>query len=434
MKMKGQPYPFIHKSIDATKLMQVETSQLSDAFGNSDNEFLQRLENTIEEWKIWAKKTLFGSEYSHAWNPNRQEYAFSVAAPGFDNQDSEITLSVDQYPGGHLDWPYFSLDANESLDATDFSGSSTSNVKLELMPMPVEISGMPSQRWWEFDDHNVDFGSLETAPQDISRMLLAHFALISGNNWFSIPMELPVGSLTKINKLKVTNTFGEVFEINHSSIKSQDGNSDNESLWRMFHISSTLDNAEENHKPFLFLPPTLGPSLHSEAIEEVRFIRDEMVNAAWLIEHVVQNGTTGGVVNRHEKYHNQNPGFDETSTGSDSDTPLDYDLTTDVPDYWFPLLRDLDDQGNPSDTLQLGSLLRDPNKPTPELLGNISKELKESGIFDEELPREGIFVYRQFQFARWCDGSSYLWISRRKRIGRGEGASNLKFDSIDIDG
>jgi hypothetical protein len=425
-------YPFIRKSIDATKLMQVESHELSDAFGNPDNDILLRLESTVGDWKTWAKKTIFGSEYSHAWNPERQEYAFSVAAPGFDDQDPEITLSVDQYPGGHLDWPSFSLDSNKILDATGSSGSSTSNVELELMPMPVEISGMPSQRWWEFDDHNIDFGSIETAPQDISRMLLAHFALISGNNWFSIPMELPVGSLTKVKKLQVTNTFGEVFEINQSSAVSQDVNSDNESPWRVFHISSTLDNDEENQKPFLFLPPSLGPSLHSETVEEVRFIRDEMVNAAWLIEHVVQNSITGGVVNRHEKYYNQNSGFNKSSLGNNLDTPLDYALTTDVPDYWFPLLRVLDGQGNPSDTLQVGSLLRDPDKPKPELLGEISKELKDSGIFDEELPREGIFVYRQFQFARWCDGSSYLWISRRKRIGRGEGASNLKFDSIDL--
>ena len=120
------------------------------------------------------------------------------------------------------------------------------------------------------------------------------------------------------------------------------------------------------------------------------------------------------------------------SSGSDSEKPLNYTLTTDVPDYWFPLLRVLDNQGSPSNTLKVGRLHRTPGKSEPQLLGKISKELKESGIYDEELPREGIFVYRQFQFARWHDGSSYLWIARRKRIGRGEGASNLKFDSIDL--
>jgi len=327
------------------------------------------------------------------------------------------------------------LESDTNLGAPENSTNLENKVNLELIPMPVEISGMPSQRWWEFDDNNVDFGTLETAPQDIARMLLAHFALLSGNNWFSIPVELPVGSLTKMNHLRVTNTFGEVSDIKHSSEESFDGNAENasgnESPWRMFHISRSSDNDEDNPKPFLFLPPALGPSLHSDAIEEVRLIRDEMVNAAWMIEHVVQDIATGGVINRQEKFHNQNPGFNEASSPSESDKPLDYTLTTDVPDYWFPLLRILDDQGKPSDKLHVGSLLRKPDKPSPELLGEISKELKESGIFDEEVPREGIFVYRQYQFARWHDGSSYLWVSRRKTVGKGEGSSNLKFDAID---
>ena len=425
-------YPFLKKSIDAVKLMTAGANQLSEAFGNPDNDLLQRLEETLTVWKRWARKTIFGNGHDSAWNPERQEYAFSVAAPGFDEPESEITLSGEQYPGGHLDWPSFSLAENRPLGASEASGSSASRINHELIPMPVEIPGMPSQRWWEFDDNNVDFGTLETAPQDIARMLLAHFALLSGTDWFSIPIELPVGSLTKMNHLRVTNTFGEVFDIQHSSADSSNGSADYNSTaqtpWRMFHISSDSDDYENAiAQPFLFLPPALGPSLHSEPIEEVRFIRDEMVNAAWIIERVVPNKTTGGLVDRHEKYHNLEPGF--SSDPINSQEILTYKLTSDVPDYWFPLLHVQDKSIN---KLYLGSILRDPNQPSPELLGEISNELKDAGIFDEEVPREGINVYRQFQFARWHDGSSHLWISRRKTIGRGEGSSNLKFDSIDL--
>jgi hypothetical protein len=40
----------------------------------------------------------------------------------------------------------------------------------------------------------------------------------------------------------------------------------------------------------------------------------------------------------------------------------------------------------------------------------------------------GAIVERSYQYARWVDGRSYLWVGRRKRAGRGEGSSGLRFD------
>ena len=37
---------------------------------------------------------------------------------------------------------------------------------------------------------------------------------------------------------------------------------------------------------------------------------------------------------------------------------------------------------------------------------------------------------RAFQFTRWVDGRPLLWLGRRKRAGRGEGSSGLRFDVI----
>jgi hypothetical protein len=49
-------------------------------------------------------------------------------------------------------------------------------------------------------------------------------------------------------------------------------------------------------------------------------------------------------------------------------------------------------------------------------------------IREEEIPREGLTVSRVMCRARGCDGKTYLWIGRRKQIGRGEGSSGLRFD------
>ena len=37
---------------------------------------------------------------------------------------------------------------------------------------------------------------------------------------------------------------------------------------------------------------------------------------------------------------------------------------------------------------------------------------------------------RHYQLARWLDGSTLLWASRRKQVGRGEGSSGLRFDRV----
>jgi hypothetical protein len=50
---------------------------------------------------------------------------------------------------------------------------------------------------------------------------------------------------------------------------------------------------------------------------------------------------------------------------------------------------------------------------------------------DEEVPREGIVVRRCFQYCRWLDGTSYVWLGRDKYINTGEGASGLAWDKAD---
>ncbi len=49
---------------------------------------------------------------------------------------------------------------------------------------------------------------------------------------------------------------------------------------------------------------------------------------------------------------------------------------------------------------------------------------------EEEVPRDGIELTRAFNYARDAQGRALLWIGRRKKTGRGEGASGLRFDVI----
>jgi hypothetical protein len=52
-------------------------------------------------------------------------------------------------------------------------------------------------------------------------------------------------------------------------------------------------------------------------------------------------------------------------------------------------------------------------------------------IFLEELPREGVHLERRYRYARGPDGSTHVWIGRRRSTGRGEGRSGLRFDYLE---
>ena len=108
---------------------------------------------------------------------------------------------------------------------------------------------------------------------------------------------------------------------------------------------------------------------------------------------------------------------------------LHYRLSTEVPDYWVPLLPVKTDQGF---RLKRGAVLKPDGLSEPvHARGRILEPGQELTLFEEEVPREGMRVTRSYQFTRWIDGSSHFWVGRRKGIGRGEGSSGLKFDSLE---
>jgi hypothetical protein len=82
--------------------------------------------------------------------------------------------------------------------------------------------------------------------------------------------------------------------------------------------------------------------------------------------------------------------------------------------------------------LRRGAMLQpDGSQKVHSARGIILNKDEQLLMFDEEAPREGIHVARHYQLARWIDGSSWVWMALRKEIGRGEGSSALRFDSVE---
>jgi len=90
------------------------------------------------------------------------------------------------------------------------------------------------------------------------------------------------------------------------------------------------------------------------------------------------------------------------------------------------LLLDADTLDLDSDQLPKprGELLRPPDAQLP--LGAETYRL-----YDEELPRGGREVTRQYQYARWVDGAGHLWAGRESKLGGTQLSSGLRFDILD---
>lgn len=379
----------------------------------------------VRAWLAWCDTHASEPDAAApAWQSERMEYTFAMAAP---TAGGEVTLVAPEYSEGRLDWQAFDHAADASLGAgADRAGVRT--VTRTLIPTPVSYRGMPASRWWEFEEAEVNFGRVDAGPTDLLRLLLVGFALDFGNDWFVAPVELDAGSINRVRSLVVTNSFGERTLVRPAAQVDAPRRD-----WRLFSPEpmvaqpSGADAAAE----MLLLAPTLAGTLHGEAIEEVLLLRDELANLAWAVERVVESAA-GGRLDRLEGYRTTRftPPPERSSDGDDM---LHYRLATTVPDYWLPLVPVRIDPARPDIRLQRGRVLldRDGEPVAPGALGRVLEPGAPLSLFEEEVPRAGARVTRAWQYARWADGATHLWIGRRKGPGRGEGWSGLRFDVVE---
>jgi hypothetical protein len=383
------------------------------------------IDKTVKYWSVWYKTLFSEPEASEsAWLPNRLEYSFVVAAP---TPESEVVLTAPEYTGGHLDWYSFDIQQGGSLGAerADLNADEIKAEKISCtaIPMPINYRGMPVSRYWEFEDARVDFGAMAAGRHQLVKLLLIDFALIAGDDWFIVPVMVPVGTLCNTHTLEVRNTFGELLSVSSAYNIDRDkakkeGRPEKELSWSMFQLS--FNSPSNSPAKFnLFLPPALGTSLHGPDLEEILFLRDEMANMAWAVERVVE-GPLGQAYNRSEEFFRTQSQAPLSGLASkENRPPLIYRLESEVPKHWISLQPDRIRDDSPAKWL----------KPFGDAQGRILAEKKP--IHEEEVPREGAYVTRSFQYTRWIDGETYLWIGRRKGAGRGEGSSGLQFDRLE---
>jgi hypothetical protein len=329
---------------------------------------------------------------------------------------------------------------------------------------------MPADRYWEFEDGRVNFGMLGAAKSDLARLAVLEYALVFGNDWFTLPLTLPTNALYRVSQFTVRDNFGIDLPIPPAG-------------WNMFEMSLLPGTPVQQLDNALYLCPALN-TLEGPPLEHVLMVRDEMANLVWGIEKRVQ-GSSGEPIDR--KFESTRLSTTQTLR-QPTDGPavvsgalLQYRLQTPVAANWVPFLPVRKEGATPAQwAIQLqrgvvthyyqvtesrladpanvsyagfierlrgnsfvettpvqgaadnqlqgfmfhprGSLLRlDPNAPVA------SDFLR---VEEEEVPRDGIELKRSFNYARDAQGRALLWIGRSKATGRGEGASGLRFDVV----
>jgi hypothetical protein len=382
---------------------------------------------SLDDLRAWVADICgeIGVADAEAWRPERLEYAVEVLADAPDGGSLVMTCDPDR--DGAFDW--FTFDVKQ-IDRPREDAPAAVSTTQSVLPNHVRFRGMPNQRWWDFEEGNTDFGAIQPEKRDLAKMLVMDFMLIHSNDWYLIPVRQQVGKIIEVEWLVVHDVFGDRTHIPRADAARVPA----DQRWTMFSV--TAPSEPNGIAPFLIQPPTAaGSALEGPVLEEVRFLRDEMANMVWGIEETLENGI-GQPLPGLERYHATKP-ENPAPPGplpAQPQPPLKYQIQTEVPENWIPFLPVLIDEVNGDIALQIAAMLRTKPGQPPEPILPLGRILNPTGLTEEyrvreeEVSRAGTRVNRVARRSRWLDGSTHLWVARRRTVGAGEGSSGLKYD------
>jgi hypothetical protein len=367
------------------------------------------------------RKSLFTEPVQDtAWQSQRLQYDFALGSP---LPQENLLLNAPDFPGGHLDWYSFNLQTAQPNQVSSANPAQITPVSFTFLPNHVVFRGMPDPRWWNFEDAVTDFGQLDADHVDLAKLLVMEFALVYGNDWFSVPVPTPIGTLERVTTLLVTDTFGERTLIRPSE---QTQVNPGETPWSMYKLSGNGRRSD-----FIAMAPTLGVTDDADALEEVLFLRDDLAAMAWAVEHQLQ-GDLDSPLDAYELYLHRikkdpPPPPPKAQPGGPN---IYYTLETVVPDNWIPMVPVQSPQGElflRRGTMEIATSGGFVNLKAHAL---ILEPQHPFFVADRMLSRAGVLVDRYFRRTRSSDGSTFVWMARKSGLGRGPGWSGLRFDIV----
>lgn len=385
------------------------------------------------------QRLYFDRPEASGWSVPEMSYNFALALP---DAASPTVLAAEQHPGGPVQW--YSLDEAPAPAYPALAGAPPRAVANTLRTMPTEIEfvGAPNARWWAFEDHRVDFGRVTGDSSDFGRMLLQEFVFLYQNDWFSVPYTVPVGSLTTVTSLVVTDVFGQRYRVPAAGASplTETGNGpridDDRGRWSLFAQSHPGERTALPPR-VLVAHPALTP-LVGRPVEQVVFTREEATNLVWAVEHTIPNGFGGGMDGAGAAARVAEYLRTHAAPVPPVAAAYSYRLASRVPEHWIPFISRPDAAG--VHYLEQGELPRQADglllRPADQTVQPRTTLLRRGTagqpylVQEHQVPPTGLQVEGAYRRVRGLNGSVALWYEYQRRPARRAGGSGLQFDQL----
>jgi hypothetical protein len=370
------------RAVDAEALFEALRSSVDDVSSRLDVPAAQKAAFTgaAASWIDWygARRGVGGGL---AWSEGDASHHAAVRTV------AGAELRIAGHRGGVLDWSAF--DARQPMDRAP-----EARKQATLIPLPIQIPGTGSIRFWEMEDAQVDLGTLAAGSTEIARALLGEFALLWAHDWFVVPVPVASNTWTAVPRIVVRDTFGVETVIPPAVADGRFG------LWR--HQGLVCGAAS------LWVPAS-APVGGSE-VERLDLIVDEGSNMRWAHEARLRTGL-GLALDPSP------PRAAEQATPASASWR--YQPFTPPPPGFVPLV--VRDGRIEQAELVLGDL------PIPALKTPLAQSLS---LRADLLRTEGLSITRRWEVARSGDGRLIAWIARRRSDQPPLTTAALVFDAL----
>jgi hypothetical protein len=322
-------------------------------------------------------------------------------------QDGPPSVRWSGHEGGDLDW--WSVDAIGPLAAA--SGDPTPEVR---WPDRFRWPGSPAARWWQIEDHLVDFGGLPPDRAHLATTMLLDLLCGHSDDWFLFPVPAQAGYVLAVEGLEISDSFGE-------SWPAQGSDWPEASDWSMFQVTGL--SARQ-----LPIWPTAVGALSGEPIDEIVVGVDEDANLVWAVEERL-----GGRLTDRNRPQPEPAAVHDDTQPRPAAARYRYAPVTSLPEHWYPYTR----EDRPSATRYVqGRLLavdadgtrREASLPKSTFL--TSADGRPHEIAPWRLPPTGVRLETRPMLARAMSGKPVLWVQRRRLPLLSPPASGLRLDAL----
>ncbi len=360
------------------------------------------LGEVLDEWAAWFDGRFGTPDHGSSWVQERLEHQFQLVAPHPDG-GAPLVFAAPEYLGGGIVWSELELVDGIEPPADLPTDLARTVEHTSRFPQSLRWPGMPVDRFWEMEDGAVDLGALSLDAADLPGLLALDMATTGSTDWFLAELPLPTAGVARIDRVVVTDTFGE-----QTTITPGDAPPSPE-VGLLFAPSGT----ERSGAGWMVMAPRLGARVDGPDREQITLVRDELANLGWIVEQTgpMEDGEPGTLRSTPRADPERSP-----------DGTLAYRVSSGAPEHWLPLVPRRRDDGRLE--LSRGTVWPEDRQALTTTM--LARQI--DSLLDEEVPREGKVVRRSWQYTRWFDGSRHLWSGRTVGAGRGEANSALRFD------